>query len=400
VEGESHIGGRARTEQVDGFTVNTGANFLYSFFDVTLHLLRELHLETFRPPKQPAIVATPFGKLPLEQGSTRALMRFPLIPWAAKLRGMWLSKRLGFARRTHLADVASLARADRGRNVERWARRSAGAAVYDYLLRPAIESAFFFGADEASLALGKALTRHSRKWEVLAPTGGMGTLCNALAQRLDVHTGCWVSGVEVDKSGVVVHHSGGKIEADYAIFACPASATAKIEGPLSRQDRTDFGTVRYAPNIVLIFGYERPITVQYPLVTPAGPGRHPVASIWMLSRCLPPYVPEEKDLVCIHATSWRSAELLDREPARIAAALRADAEEIFGRLADPDWVRMYSRREAMVIPVPGHYRRMEAFLRRPRQRVLFAGDWLTGSTIEGAVRTGIRAAEQVLSEKK
>jgi predicted NAD/FAD-dependent oxidoreductase len=122
--------------------------------------------------------------------------------------------------------------------------------------------------------------------------------------------------------------------------------------------------------------------------------------MWTLSRCIPQYVPEGKDMVCIHASSWRSAELLDREPARIAAALRADAEEIFGRLADPDWVRMYPRTEATVIPAPGHYRRMEAFLRRRRERTLYAGDWLTGSTVEGAVRTGLRAAEQVLSEEK
>jgi predicted NAD/FAD-dependent oxidoreductase len=148
---------------------------------------------------------------------------------------------------------------------------------------------------------------------------------------------------------------------------------------------------------VLVFGYERPITVQHPWVMPAGPGRHPIATMWALSDYVPEYVPEGKDLVCIHASSWRSAELLQREPARITAALRADAEEIFGRLADPDWVRMYPRIEAMVIPAPGHYRRMEAFLRRPRERVLYAGDWLTGSTVEGAVRTGLRAAEQVLS---
>jgi protoporphyrinogen/coproporphyrinogen III oxidase len=400
LEGENEIGGRTRTERLEGFVVNTGANLLTSFFDVTLHLLRELRIEPFHPTKQPAIVATPFGKLPLEQGSTRALVRFPLIPWGAKLSAMWLSTRLALARRTHVADVATLAKADRGLTVEQWALRAAGEAVYDYLLRPALESAFFFGAAEASQALGKALVRHARKWEVLALPDGMGTLCDTLANRLDVRTGCWATAVDVGPSGVAVYHSGGTIEADYVILACPASATAKMEGPLPQQDRTDLATIRYAPNIVLVFGYERPITVQFPMVTPAGPGHHPVATMWTLSRCIPQYVPEEKDLVCIHASSWRSAELLDRDPARIAAALRADGEEVFGRLADPDWVRMYPRTEATVIPAPGHYRRMEAFLRRPRGRVLYAGDWLTGSTVEGAVRTGLRAAEQVLAEEK
>lgn len=399
IEGEPAIGGRARTEHLDGFVINTGANYLMSFFDVTLRLLRELQLQPFSPPKQPAIVATPFGKLPLEQGSTRALVRFPLIPWTAKLRAMLLSSRLGIARRTHVADLATLARADRNRTVEAWGRRAAGEAVYDYLLRPAVESSFFFGADEASLALGKALVRHSRRWEVLALERGMGTLCEALARRINVRTGCWASAVELTAAGVAVHHSGGTVEADYAIFACPASATAKMEGPLQEQDRADLAAVRYAPQIALVFGYERPITVQHPTVTPAGPGKHAVVAIWTLSRCIPRYVPEGKDMVCIHASSWRSAELLDLEPARIAAALRANAEEIFGRLADPDWVRMYPRSEATVIPGPGHYRRMQAFLQRPRERIFYAGDWITGSTIEGAARSGLRAAEEVLSQQ-
>ena len=39
---------------------------------------------------------------------------------------------------------------------------------------------------------------------------------------------------------------------------------------------------------------------------------------------------------------------------------------------------------------------MAAFLRRPRARVFYAGDWLTGSTIEGAVWSGVTAADMVL----
>ena len=38
-------------------------------------------------------------------------------------------------------------------------------------------------------------------------------------------------------------------------------------------------------------------------------------------------------------------------------------------------------------------------LRRPRTRLLYAGDWLTGSTIEGAVVTGLSAAERILKTR-
>jgi predicted NAD/FAD-dependent oxidoreductase len=196
-----------------------------------------------------------------------------------------------------------------------------------------------------------------------------------------------------------VRHAGGTLEADYAVLAAPATAVARLEGNLADADRSDAAAVRYTPHIMLFFGYERPITVQYPLVTPAGPGRHPIARVRTWSALAPQYVPQGKELLAIHASGWRSAELLERDASKIVSELRADAEAVFGRMADPDWIRLYPRAEATVVPQPGHFRRMAAFLRRPRKRLFYAGDWLTGSTIEGAVVTGLSAAERVLRSK-
>ena len=190
----------------------------------------------------------------------------------------------------------------------------------------------------------------------------------------------------------------GHAPADHAVLALPAPDAARLRGNIAEDDRKHIEAVRFVPNILLYFGYERPITVQYPLVTPAGPGRHPLARIRTISEWVPSYVPDGKEMVSVHATSWRSAELIDEEPEQIINALRRDTESIFGRLADPDWIRLYPRRNAVVLPVPGHYRRMRNFLRKPRKRVFYAGDWLTGSTIEGAVRTGINAAEMILAQ--
>lgn len=400
LEGEPHIGGRARSEHVGQFVIDTGAGVLTSFYDSTLRLARELQLNPVEVRRPPGAVATPFGKLEFDVGTPRGIWRFPLVPSSGKLRAVSLLARRAFDRRTHLADLASLARMDRRETVERWARRTIGEAAYQYLLRPAVESFFYFGADQASAAFGKALMRHAFGWTVFALPGGIGSLCDALAQRVEVRTGCSVGAVEATPAGVAIHHSGGTATADYAILAVPATAAARMEGSIAPQDREDLGSVRYVAHIVLFFGYERPVTVQHASVTPTGPGRHPIGVVQRASQWSPTYVPDGKDLVIIHASGWRSAELLDREPAKMAAALRTDAEAIFGRLADPDWIRMYSRREGMVIPAPGHYRRMHAFVRRPRERLLFAGDWLTGSTIEGAVRTGLHAAKRILTAEK
>jgi predicted NAD/FAD-dependent oxidoreductase len=361
-------------------------------------LARELQLEVKEPADEPSIVATPVGMLPLDLFSLRRILRFPLTSWSGKLRTLALFGRVLFNRRSHIADLSALARMDRGGTIESWGKRTLGDTAYDYILRSGVEPFFYFGAHEASSALGKALLRHAIRWRTLVLTGGSQALCDALARRLEVRTGCVAGTVEVGDSAVRVDHSGGRVEADYAILAAPAPVLAGFEGSLAEEDRADLKAVRYVPSIVVFFGYERPITVRFPSVIPAGPKRHAIARVRTTSNWVREWVPEGKELIAIYASGWRSAELLDAGRDRMTATLRADAEEVFGRLADPDWVRVYPRREGIVLPIPGHSRRMQAFQRRPRGRLLFAGDWMTGSTIEGAVRSGLAAASRILEQ--
>ena len=396
LEASNAIGGRTRSERVGDFTVNTGASFLTTFYDYTLALLKTLGLETIAPATQLGSMATPFGKIEMELSAPRRILQFPLISLSGKLRTAAMFANAALRRRVHVARPKRLAWLDRGETIEQWGKRTVGDTAYQYLLRTGVEPFFFIGAEEQSAALGKALLRHALGWQLLVLPSGMGSLCDALATGIEVRTGCQAGGIDLRERSVQVFHAGGVVEADACILAAPASAIARIEGPLDPQDRADVAAVRTMPNLVLYFGYERPITVQYPLVTPAGPGRHAIARVRTWSTLCPAYVPEGKELLAIQAMGWRSAELLERDPAKIAAALRTDAEEVFGRLADPDWVRLYPRAEGTVITQPGHYRRMAAFLRRPRTRLLYAGDWLTGSTIEGAVWSGVTAADAVL----
>jgi oxygen-dependent protoporphyrinogen oxidase len=398
LEAENAVGGRTRCERVGDFTVNTGAHFLANFFDTTLALASELQLEVKPPADEPSIVATPVGMLPLDLLSARRMLRFPLTTWAGKARTLALFGRVLFNRRSHIADLAALARMDRGSSIEGWGKRTLGDTAYDYILRSGVEPFFYFGAHEASSALGKALLRHAIRWRTLVLPAGTQALCDALARRLEVRTGCVAGSVEAGENGVIVTHSGGRVEADYAILAAPAPVVAGLEGSMAEEDRATIRSVRYVPSIVVFFGYERPITVRFPSVIPAGPGRHAIARVRTTSNWVREWVPEGKELIAIYASGWRSAELLEAGRDRMVATLRADAEEIFGRLADPDWVRVYPRREGIVLPVPGHFRRMQALQRRPRGRLLLAGDWITGSTIEGAVRTGLAAASRILKQ--
>lgn len=399
LEASNATGGRAQTERVGEFTVNTGASFLTTFYDETLALLHRLQIETVAPTSQLGSMATPFGKLEIELSAPRRILQFPLISLSGKLRTAAMFANAALRRRVHMARPKRLAWLDRGETIEQWGHRTLGETAYEYLLRTGVEPFFYVGADELSAALGKALLRHALGWQLLVLPTGMGAFCDALARDIEVRTGCQASAVDLRERSVQIFHAGGVVEADHCILAAPASAIARLDGPLDPHDRADCAAVRTMPNVTMYFGYERPVTVQYPLVTPAGPGRHAIARVRTWSTLCPAYVPEGRELIAIHAMGWRSAELLERDPGKIAAALRADAEDVFGRMADPDWVRLYPRAEGTVVTQPGHYRRMAAFLKRPRSRLFYAGDWLTGSTIEGAVWSGLTAADAVLKSK-
>ena len=128
---------------------------------------------------------------------TGRILRFPLISLSGKLRAAAMFARAALRRGVHIAKTARLARLDRGETVERWGLRTVGETAYHYLLRTGIEPFFYVGCEEISAAFGKALVRHALKWQLLVLPDGMGALCDALAQRIEVRTGCQASGVEV-----------------------------------------------------------------------------------------------------------------------------------------------------------------------------------------------------------
>jgi predicted NAD/FAD-dependent oxidoreductase len=95
----------------------------------------------------------------------------------------------------------------------------------------------------------------------------------------------------------------------------------------------------------------------------------------------------------------RSRELMAAADADVVSAVLADVEALGPRLPAPEWTLLFRRPHATVVPRPGLLRRLAAARGRTRRGIHLAGDWLAGSsTIEGAVRSGLLAAEAVLRE--
>jgi protoporphyrinogen oxidase len=404
LEAESSVGGRTRSEIHEGFVLDRGAAFLTSFYPRTLELVGRSALELTCPALHPGrstekqYLATPAGLMPHDIGTPRGLLRFPLLSAREKAATVTAILRLCCGRSTHIADPFSLSRHDT-EDAFSWGRRWFGKGPYEFVVRSAIEPFFFYSTEEVSAAVPRALLRHALRWRLLTPVAGMGSLCAALAGDLDVRLDHRVRTVRSDSSGIVVEHSRGETRADTAIIAVPAHVLESLAIPISAADAADIGSAQYIPNVRLYLGYRhhRP-ELRAPAVTPAGPGRHAIAGITSMSQWIPTRVPRGQEVVAISARAWRSRDLIGLPEEEVARELLRDCAALGIELPTPEWTVVFSEPMAIVLPRPGHFRRMVAFLTRSRRGIRFAGDWLTGSTIEGAVYTGQLAAEAAWRE--
>lgn len=400
LEAEAEVGGRTRTLKVNRVLVNNGASFFATFYSETIKLADEIGLKLVPPLLLPGRdglahqLSTPQGLLPHRLGTLKGLFHFPMMSFSAKIRALSALSSLVIGKKIHIADTELMAHVDY-ESAERWGRRRFGDEGYEYLVRVALEPYFYFGADQSSAGFTRALLRHAVRWRPLIPSGGVGMFCSHLAQGLDVHCVAPVREIRRERNGFVVKHDAGEVRGDTVILATPADKTLAIDAPLRPEDREDLSLVRYIPCVRAVLGYKREHAPQIPYITPAGPGKHALMSLSTLSSWEAGRVPEGDEVVWISASGWRSVELADKQSDEIIDALRRDCASIGISIPTPAWSEVIINRQGMVLPETGHFRRMAAFLSRERLGIFFAGDWLTGSTVEGAIRSGQEAAKAV-----
>jgi oxygen-dependent protoporphyrinogen oxidase len=214
LEAEDEPGGRTRSVQRWGFTLDTGAAFLTSFYQRTLALCRETGLSLQRPGFHPGLGLQRHALLidrqfrPHDIGTLRGFLRFPFVPLAQKIRTIIEVCRSALTPELHLANLYGLATGDT-ESARTWAERVLGRDAYIYFVRSAFEPFFFYDAAELSSSFARALLGHSLRWRLFLPTGGMGTLCKVLARGLPLECRTRVTAVQRTASNFVVKCGAG-----------------------------------------------------------------------------------------------------------------------------------------------------------------------------------------------
>lgn len=370
LEASDGVGGRVRTDRVEGFLLDRGFQILLTAYPAAQ---RELDLGALRlRPFLPGALVRSGGRFhrvtdPLRDpaGALRTLFA-GVGSIADKLRVLALRRQ---ARAGTLDEL--LTRPDRS---ARAALEQLGfsARMIDTLWRPLVGGAQFDPDLSGSARMLELVIRMFASGDNAVPEQGMGQISAQLAAGLDVRLGARATAVE---ARAVTLAGGERLEADAVVLAADGPSAARLLGEPAPATR---GTV------TLWFAAERP-PVEEPILVLNGEGTGPVNHLAVMEQVSRAYAPAGASLVCANVLGvpTEDDEALD-------LAVRQQLRGWFGSDVGR-WRRL--RVDRIPHALPDVQPRPVGDLRHP-SGVVVAGDWRAYPSLQAALESGRRAAEQ------
>jgi phytoene dehydrogenase-like protein len=242
------------------------------------------------------------------------------------------------------------------------------------------------------------------KGDAALPAGGMGMIpaqlgANLAASGVPIRTGERVESVEPGESSVTVRTDAGEHTGSAVVLAADGSASAAIA------KASGIGGVRepvWKRTVTITFDAERAPSDEAILflngdgVGPgSGPGSGPVNHAAVVSNVQPGYAPTGRAQVCCNLVAPAD---LDRPEADLVREARTQMADWFGpeaeawtHLRTDDIRRALPSEDAPALSTP------EWSVVTGTPGVLLAGDYLDNGSINGALRSGRRAADALLA---
>ena len=406
LEASGRVGGRMTTDAVNGCLVDCGAQFLSSEYHLLLSLAAEVGLADQVRETSPWSVILRDGKLrrmradnPFHALSSGLL---GLSAWLKMGRQSWKLRRP--LRFLALNDYSQWSAFDH-EPVSSWANRETDPSVTEYLFEPMLHGFYYQDPEETSLALALALLAFGfRRGRTLALSGGIGSLPDAIASRLNVVVNSPALSLEQDAGLPTVTTATSRMQADFVIVAIPATGAQHVysesDEVTQRLLATQYSTT---VNVAVLTkeGFSLPDALKdvYGLLIPRME-RDNIVAVGIESNKNRDCVGQGQLLnIMLSCTASKSMTSMTDE-ALVQAVVR-EAEKFFPGLSTQIAMsRIYRWEQAMPYSHVGrakdlvHYRKD---CRPSEQRVLLAGDYMSMPYTEGAAESGKWAAEQIIN---
>ena len=322
----------------------------------------------------------------------------------------WTGKLTVQRRRYELTNLSKLAPLDT-RSIAQLADEELSPAIYHHLIRPGIEPFWYFSCEDVSAAMAESLTAHAAGARFYYVDGGIDQICQALASQATVTLSSDIQRVERVADGFTVSGVSGDRPlsrlVDQVVVATTANAAHSMTTPLSSQwvpakVRDFLRQQRYAANIHVSFKISRlEVDPKLNSIFPSGEGKHPLAALSFHRAKQGKNQDTDAELISVYLSDLESRRVMAWTDEEIAERAWCLAREVYPRLPESRAVyHLHRRREAIPVHAVGRYKAALAVQEAQATTlsgVYFCGDYLSTATIDGAIETGLQAAEMVLA---
>lgn len=405
-EKDAVLGGRTQTYRSDTIQYDTGAGFFTNFYPTLQAYIEKLGLDRNVIPLERSVQLVAAQQVANYRfGSIASFWRLPFLNMFDKFKMMRHTAHLTLNRQHYdLADIEKLAQHDKY-SIAEYSRKFMNEKIYQYCIRPGVEPFWYFSCEQVSSAMVTALQSRAADAKFFTFSNGMDVVCQSLLKDIQIFYNAPIEDIEItpqQKVAITLEQYNQRLLFDAVVLACPADAAWRIVQFLPPRHVTDFQRQfireqQYASNIHATFMVNAADVKKIPAyLYPCGNFSPDVAAIVLHRKKHPQsaIIPADKELISIYLSHQGSQAIL-----YLAEEMSYQKIWQLGRqfcpdlpaLADP--IFMAKRPNAIPLHKVGRFVKAAAFQEVQRAPIVFAGDYLNIATVEGAIRTGIRAAE-------
>lgn len=402
LEQEDSAGGRVVSEKYHDFVIDTGAAFISSFYRNTIHFLKELELDQKVTPISSSVGLYRNGGIYQVPCSLREALSSPVLSLGSRYKlarsKNWLKE---FWARTgcNCEELVSVDDMSLAQHAENYLNRE----ILDYFIYPSLAPFFFWTPENTSRCAFLPGAHTLMGITIYALAGGIGQLTNAMAQKLHVVTKAKVTAVKNNggKWLVEYHHRGKNITLSTLAMVCalPAPIAAHVICQAWPYGQEWLSAFSYSANVTVALGLRDKVKLPWYGVVFSRKDFPRLAAIAMNSRKAPGLAPKGKELLIIYPSGPASKRYLNMEGESVVAELLHELEKALGRQVSHliEFARTYRRVLAQPENPVGHFRRLSQWGRDINEPpgLFLAGDYLHMPNLEGAISSGLMAAEKV-----
>jgi len=381
LEASDGIGGRVRTDEVDGFLLDRGFQVLFTAYPEAQRCLdySRLDLKPFLP-----------GVLSWYAGRMNKLVD----PW--RMPGAWkeafksefgtLADKLRIARlrsRLRRSSIEGIFRRPERSTKDALAAEGFSSEMIHHFFRPFLGGILLDGELKSSSRMFEFVLKMMSEGDTSLPGRGMAAIPVQLAEQFPADAVRLNARVEALHENELSLAGGETLRARATVIAAEGPSAAHLVGevePASRSVTCFYFAAEEAP-------------LAEPILVLNGDGAGPINNFAVISKIAPTYAPAGKHLVSV--TVLGIHQLTD---AQLGGFIIAQMKNLFGKAASA-WqlLRSYRITHAQPQQYPGALEPQQRPV-RIRPGVYTCGDHRENASINGALASGRRAAEAVLSD--